>query len=64
MPLKHLLEDALAILHHDISVARHNVLETPRINPLHAGIEAIPVILAQRIPQHAFLPYRGPIGVL
>lgn len=56
MPFHDLLKDPFAIPNNSIPVTRHNVLESPRIDLLHALVESRPVPFAKDVPQHSLLP--------
>lgn len=64
MPRENLFKDPFAIPNNRISMTRHDILKSPRINSLHALVETLPITLTEQIPQHSFLPYRRTIGRL
>lgn len=53
-PAHHLLKDLSSVIHHDISVARHDILDPPGINPLDALRKRLAITGA--VPEQSFLP--------
>ena len=58
MPLKNLLENALAITLNHISMTGNDFIEIPAIDLPDTPVEVRPISLTSRIPQKSLLPRR------
>ena len=58
MPLKHLLENSLAVALNHIPMTGDNLIEIPAVNLPDTAIKVRPIARTSRIPQEPLLPCR------